>query len=386
MQKTLWSVSSGFPLPNHTFTAPFHRFTAQSFSLANKPNNLLTNEERPMNTSELPRYKTPLLVLSVVLLVWGASGVLDVRNQTYTGHVTDGNNTITGVSEGGPAEAAGLQAGDYIRSIGGTAVEDMGAVLRQSRAEINEVRTFEVERDGETLSLDVTYVALPLNNALVLYGGILVGVLFLVFGVWAFLTVQSSTTALLAVLGITFSPGLMAGPYFASASVRTAVGVVILLLIIVGFAVLTHFLLVFPKPKRMLERRKMTWAVYSPAVVVGLLAVWFLVAQPAATSAVNVFFRALFGLFVVAYFGTSLIALIHSYVKTPSQDRAVSGLNLLLIGAVVGLGPSLVISIVGLIAPQIVVPGAQFLPLGIGLLPVTFALAAVRKERSTQAA
>jgi len=45
-----------------------------------------------------------------------------------------------------------------------------------------------------------------------------------------------------------------------------------------------------------------------------------------------------------------------------------------------------VISIVGLIAPQVVVPGAQFLPLGIGLLPVTFALAAVRGGRSAQAA
>ena len=59
---------------------------------------------------------------------------------------------------------------------------------------------------------------------------------------------------------------------------------------------------------------------------------------------------------------------------------------LLLIGAIVGLGPSLVISIVGLVAPQIVVPGAQFLPLGVGLLPVMFALAAVRGERSAQTA
>ena len=339
-----------------------------------------------MNTSELSRYKTPLLVVSVVLLLWGALGVLDVRNQTYTGYVTDGNNTVTGVAEGSPADAAGLQVGDYIRSIGGTAVEDLGAVLQQSRAEINEVRTFEVERDGQAMSVDLSYAVLPLTNALVTYGAILVGVLFLVFGVWAFLTVPSSTTALLAVLGIAFSPAFTIGPYFASAGVRTAVGVVILLLIIVGFAVLTHFLLVFPKTKRIFERRKMTWAVYSPAAVVGLLTVWFLVVQPSATSAVNVFFRALFGLFVVAYFGTSLIALIHSYVKADAPDRVASGLNLLLMGAVVGLGPTLVIALVGLIAPQVVIPGAQFLQLGVGLLPVTFALAAVKAERCAQAA
>jgi hypothetical protein len=128
----------------------------------------------------------------------------------------------------------------------------------------------------------------------------------------------------------------------------------------------------------------MTWLVYAPAAVVVCLSVWFLVAQPAATSAVNVFFRALFALFEVVYFGTSLIALIHSYVKANAQDRVASGLNLLLAGAVVGLGPSLVISLVGLVAPQVVVPGAQFIPLGIGVLPVALALAAVRGERRTR--
>jgi len=339
-----------------------------------------------METLEVSRYKTPLLVVTVVILIWGALGALDIRNQTYTGYVTDGNNTITGVAEGSPALAAGLETGDYIRSIGGIAVEDLGRAVQRSRAEINEVRTFEIDRDGRALSVDLSYAALPTSNALVRYGAILVGFSFLICGVWAFLTVPSRATVLLAMLGIAFSFGFSAGPYLASATVRIAVAAVGLLLMIVGFAVLTHFLLVFPKAKLLLERRGMTWAVYAPAAVVGLLTVWLMVAQPAATSAVNVFFRAVFGLFVVGYFGASLIALIHSYVKADARDRVASGLNLLLVGAVVGLGPSLVISVVGLIAPQVVVPGARFLPLGIGVLPVTFALAAVRGERSSQAA
>jgi hypothetical protein len=332
------------------------------------------------------RYRKVLLVVAGVLLVWGVLGALDIRNQTYTGYVTDGNNTITQVTDGSPADAAGLESGDYIRSIGGIAVEDSRANALRGRPVVNEVRTFEVERDGRAMSFNLSYAALPMSNALVRYGAVLIGFLFLVCGVWAFLTVPSKRTMLLSVLGIAFSVGFTAGPYFASATLRTAVGVVMLLLIIVGFAVLTHFLLVFPKTKRTLERHKMTWAVYGPAAVVAFLAVWLMLAQPPATSAVNVFFRAVFGLFVVAYFGTSLIALIHSYVKADSRGRAASGLNLLLMGAVVGLGPWLVISLVGVIAPQVVVPGARFLPLGIGVLPVTFALAAVRGERSVRAA
>ncbi|MFC1639311.1 PDZ domain-containing protein [Gemmatimonadota bacterium] len=339
-----------------------------------------------MDASGLSRYKTPLAVVTVLILIWAVLGALDVRNQTYRGYVTDGNNTITGIDDGGPADLAGLEVGDYIGSIGGIAVEDVRATAARGRATIGEVRTIEVERGGQVVSLDLRYVALTTNAALNYYGGIVVGILFLAFGVWAFLAAPNRATALLAALGISLSPALTVGPYFESASVRTAVGVVVFLVVTAGFAFLTHFLCVFPKKKRALERSNMIWVLYGPAIAVGLLAVWLLVLQPAATSSVNVFFRALFGLFVVAYFGTSLIAMLHSYFKASSRDRAASGLNLLLVGAVIGLGPSIVISIVGLVAPQVVVPGAQFLPLGVGLLPVLFAIAAVRGSRAQQVA
>jgi hypothetical protein len=343
-------------------------------------------EEGPMQTTKLSRHKTPLLVVAALLLIWGVLGALDIHNQTYTGYATDGNNTITQVTDGSPADVAGLEVGDYIRSIGGIAVEDVAATVRRSRPEVNEVRTFQVERDGSTMSFDLSYASLPMSSALARYGIVLIGFLFLVCGVWAFVTQPSKRTMLLSLLGIAFAAGFAAGPYLTSATVRIAIGTVGVLMVIVGFAVLTHFLLVFPTTKRTLERRKMTWAIYAPATVVGCLTVWLLVAQPAATSAVNVFFRSLFGLFILLYFGTSLIALIHSYVRADARARVASGLNLLLLGVVVGLGPSLLISLVGLIAPQVVVPGAQVLPLGIGVLPVMLALAAVRGERSAEAA
>jgi len=339
-----------------------------------------------MGTSDLSRFKTPLLGISFLILIWGLLGVLDVRNLTYTGYATDGNNTITQVTDGSPADLAGLETGDYIRAIGGIRVEDLGAVVQRSRPAIGETRTIEVERDGQAVSVELTYGAQPLANKLITYGFVLIGFLFLAFGVWAFFAVQTTVTLLLAVLGISFSIPLTVGPYFASPGLRTALGVIVFLLILVAFAAIAHFLLVFPTKKQLLERRNMLWVVYGPAILVGILATWLLVAQPAATSAVNVFFRALFGVFLVAYFGTGLLALIHSYVKAPRQDRATNGLNLLLLGVVAGLGPSIVTSLVGLVAPGIVVPGAQFLPLGLALLPVTFAISAVRVERTAQAA
>jgi hypothetical protein len=339
-----------------------------------------------LDESRLSRIRTPLLLVSVAVLVWAALGALDVGNFTYSGYATDGNNTITRVTEGGPADRAGLQTGDYVRSIGGIAVENTRALAQRQRPAINEVRSIEVERDGRTVDVELSYAPLPVSNVLVAYGAIVVGILFLACGVWAFLVSPSRETLLLAALGVSFSIGFTAGPYFSAPTVRTAVGLVVLLLIIVGLAVLTHFLLVFPKPKRALERRSSSWILYGPAVVVGLLTAWLVLAQPPATSATNVFFRVLFGLLLVGYFGAALVALIHSYVKTGPRDRAASGLNLLLIGTIVGLGPTLIISIVGLIAPQVVVPGASFLPLALGLIPVAFALAAVKGERAAPAA
>jgi hypothetical protein len=327
-----------------------------------------------------------LLVFSALIFVWSVLGALDVRNFVDSGYATDGNNTITQITEGGPADRAGFEVGDYIRSIGGISVEDTRAATQRGRAEAGEVREFEVERDGRLVNLNLTYVPQSGAQLAAAYGIIVVGVLFLLSGVLAFVAAPGNATWLLALLGLAFASAFAGGPYFSSATIRTAVVGVTFVLITAGFAVMAHFILVASKKNRALERSRTLWLLYGPAALVCVLSCWLLVFQPPATSAVNVFFRFLFGLFVVAYFGTCLIALIRGYVKATPGMRVSRGLNLMMIGAVIGLAPSIVISAVGLVAPQVVVPGAQLVPLGIGLMPVMFAIAAVRGERAAQAA
>jgi hypothetical protein len=338
-----------------------------------------------MEAETAPRYKTALLVVSAVILLWGVLGAVDVRNLTYTGYYTDGNNTVIQVRAGSPADAAGLEIGDLIRSIDGISVTDTRAQARRARPTAGEVRAFEVERDGETLNLELRYAESPVNQRLTTYGGILIGVCFLVFGVWAYLTAPGRATALLAVLGLTFGPAFTIGPYFASAALRTAVGAITFAVILVGLAVLLHFLLVFPRAKQLLQRRNMMWVIYGPAAVVALVAVWVTALQSTATSESNAILRLLFGLFEAAYFVIALIALIHSYVVASSQDRAAQGLNLLLVGSVAALGPLLLLVVVSLLAPQVVLPGAQYFFLTLVLIPVTFALAAVKVGRAAAA-
>ena len=89
-----------------------------------------------MTFSDLSRYKKPVLVIAALILVWGALGALDAHNYSYNGYATDGNNTITRIDDAGPAQAAGLEVGDYIRSIGGIPVEDARASVARGRPDV----------------------------------------------------------------------------------------------------------------------------------------------------------------------------------------------------------------------------------------------------------
>jgi predicted metalloprotease with PDZ domain len=78
-----------------------------------RPNYNHSYEEFSMSTTE-STIKVPLAIFAVVVLVWGIMGFLDIGKATQVGYDTDGNNTVTQVYSGGPAEAAGLEVGDFI--------------------------------------------------------------------------------------------------------------------------------------------------------------------------------------------------------------------------------------------------------------------------------
>lgn len=74
---------------------------------------------------------------------------------------TLGDGTIAGVTEDGPAAAAGLEAGDRITAIDGAAIGDGGLAEAIGAHEPGDAVTLTVERDGETLELDATLAEHP---------------------------------------------------------------------------------------------------------------------------------------------------------------------------------------------------------------------------------
>ena len=321
--------------------------------------------------------KTLFMGVGALIVIWGAIGAFDVGNLTYTGFQTDGDNTIIQITSGSPAEAAGLQVGDYIRSIDGISVEDTRALIQQARPEIGEERVFIVERGGETVEATLQYAGLPGNQKGVTYGATLIGLCYLFFGLWAFSSAPTRSTKLLALLGLLFAPAFVTGPYISAAGLRNFIGGLITTAIIIGFAVLLDFVVSHTSRKEPSRQ----W-VYGPALLVALITIAFLFFQPASTSGLNVFFRTMFGLFIAAYFGLALIAIIRNFVKASPAERSADGLGLMLLGTLIGLLPVTFSSIVGLIAPSVVLPGSQYYFLTLVLIPITFALAAIRSARA----
>jgi serine protease Do len=69
---------------------------------------------------------------------------------------------LAAVAPGSPAEAAGLEPGDIITAINGTAVSDpQSFVQRANRGRAGDVLTFQILRDGKKQDVNVTLAPRP---------------------------------------------------------------------------------------------------------------------------------------------------------------------------------------------------------------------------------
>lgn len=329
-----------------------------------------------MNAAPGARHKTTFLVLAAVVIVLGVLSALDVSKQTYTGLLTDGDNGVISVEAGSPAATAGLQVGDRLKSVNGVAVTDTKGSIAMHRPAVGDVWPYVVSRGGQDVSLQVGNAALPSSRMLTARAATVLGLLFVAFTLWAYLTVPNAATTVLALFGLSFGLAFLGIPYFESPSVRNAIGALVTVVVLLGIAAILHFLLAFPTRRPMIDRPNGLRLIYWPAVALSVILLGFTIVQPDATSKINVMFRTLFNLFIAGYFLAALVTLFRRYGAATPEDRARYGLGLMLVGAVVGLGPLLVSGVIGLVAPRIVLPGSQYYFLTLALIPLTFALAA----------
>jgi hypothetical protein len=331
-----------------------------------------------MSDAQGAKYRNLFLIVSVILLALGAMAARDVKNQTYTGFQTDGNNKVTMVEEGGPAAAAGLQAGDVLTSVNGIAVTDTKGFFNLHRAAVGATWPYVIQRGGQAMTLEITQAALSTRYVYVARAATLLGFCYLGFTLWAYLSAPGAATVVLAWFGLSFGQSFLGTPYFESPAVRNAISTINTSIVLLGIAALVHFLLAFPTRRPLLERPSGAKLLYGPAIVVSLVNIGFSILQPDSTSGLNIFFRTLFTLLIAGYFLAAIVVLFRRYGAATPADRAAHGLGLMLAGAIIGLGPLLVLQIVTLLSPSTFLPQSQFYFLTLGLIPIAFSIAAVR--------
>ena len=343
------------------------------------------------------KYRTVFLILGALFVIWKIAGLIDQRNAPYSGYLTDGNNTIIRIDAGSPSERAGLKVGDYIRSIGGISVEDAAAFARRGRNTIGETEAYVVDRRGATIpgaagevpasiTANLTYASSPGRYVALNYISSLIGFCFIICGLVAYFKIPSRSATLLAMTGLCLGVTFGGGPYFSSYFVRTLVSSIQLVLVVLGFGFLLHFMLNFPKPKALLNKRYALKIIYGPAVLVALYLLLLIIIQPRATSGLNQASNILVGLFIVVYFGWATIAMIHTYAKATSQERFDYGLNMMLVGVIVGFLPITIAVLVGIFAPKLVLPGGDYYFLTMILIPMALAWAVLHQRPAAKVA
>jgi PDZ domain len=338
--------------------------------------------ESPMGDAPAARHRTLFTVVALILVVLGVLSAMDLSNQTYTGYFTDGDNKVTLVEAGSPAATAGLQVGDMIKSINGVAVTDTKGLINMHRAAVGATWPMVLERGGQTVNAQIIFAALPDKDTYVTRAATVLGLCYLGFTLWAYFAAPTTATALLAFFGLSFGLSFLGTPYFESPAVRTAVNTIVTDFLLLGVAALVHFLLAFPTRRPFLDRPSGTKILYAPAVVLAVLTTGFSIVQPDSTSAVNVLFRTVFNVVLAGYFLVAIVVLLRRFSAASAAERTAHGLGLMLAGAVIGLGPLLISSIVGLVSPTTVLPQSQYWFLTLGLIPIAFSVAAIRSSRS----
>lgn len=325
-------------------------------------------------TNQTNNYLSTIFIFAILFLIWGILGMLDAKNYTNSGYGTDGNNTIIQITEGGAAELAGLEVGDEIVSTGGISVTDTKALVQRDRPKIGETREFVVNRGGEEMSFQLTYQEMSSKNRSLNWAGFIIGLLFILFGVYAHNKIRSNLSLAFAVFALCFGFIFLGGPYISSPFLGQVVGSVATTVVLFSFTALAIFMLKYPPESKFLESKNSKRLLYIPLIILTLI-IWILnLVQPDSSSTLNTVMRLLFGVYIIFYFLVALITLFNKFRRADATMRSSTGLNMMLVGAIIGLLPILIYFSISVISPATILPGNDYVFLTFAAIPIFFTI------------
>jgi hypothetical protein len=339
-------------------------------------------EQKP----DYSRYKTLFYLLAAVVLIWGVVGTLDVRNIPFTGYFLSPDRVVTLVRENSPATATGVKVGDTVTRIDGIAVADFGSIIGQPRPAINSSGSVTVKRGATEETLPLTYGSQPMVDLIANFGAVtLTGFAFLILGLWVYLKRATRLSTMFCSLSLLFAVVLFNSPYFASSVVRRLATATIFFMVAMLFAVVLDYCLAFPDVKKLIAKRSwLRQAIYVVAGAFGVMVATIFITTPAMTDVRSLLLSLAFGLVFGGYILLSVIAVVHSYIKASPQQRSASGLNLMLLGMLIGFGPTLLSIVMHTLSPHMgELPGERFYGISLLAIPIGLAMALMKLKQAS---
>jgi hypothetical protein len=327
------------------------------------------------------RYKTLFSVLAVVVLIWGLIGTLDIKNAPYTGYVLSPDRTVRIVRDGSPSAAAGLKVGDTVTKINGISIADFGSLAAQPRPAIGSEGSIMVKRGETEQTLTFKYGSQPTVSLIAGFGATtLTALAFLILGLMIYRKNPTRLTTMFCSMSLLFAVVLFNRPYFASSVQRRLVGGALTILLALLFAAVLDYCLNFPRTKKIIAARPwLRQAIYVMAGAFGVMVGTIGITTPPMTPARSVLLSLAFSVIVGGYILLSVIAVIHSYIKASTAGRSATGLNLMLLGMLIGFGPLLLSILVHTINPHLGdLPGERFYPITLIAIPIGLAMALMK--------
>jgi hypothetical protein len=247
---------------------------------------------------------------------------------------------------------------------------------KRSRPNIGDKRIYVVDRNGESVSLELTFSELPdtdksLNNV-----GFIMGLLFVFIALFMLQKSASSLTKAFTIFVLCFGFIFFDGPYLEPGFLKTLVNCISTSIVLLSFAFMMAYMLEFP------PQAKIPKFLFIPAFIVIALVCILSAVRPDGSGTFNMILRLIFGVTIIFYFLGSLITLIKKYAGATPEVRSETGLNLMLAGALIGLLPIIIYFTASVISPGIDLPGNDYIFITFLAIPICFAMALNKQSAS----